>query len=162
GHAVVPAASWSAGVTTSSTFYGLFRPNWGPITGIRHVVFPSASFSYSPEIARNTITDANGSSLPRFSPVGGIGVSSFKQSFLTFGLDQRLQVKLKEGDKVTRLDNLVSMSLRSSYNFLWKEQHALHPFSPIGGTMAIQPPGALSLTANFTTDPYSERPLRNF
>lgn len=162
GNQVVPAASWSAGVTTSSTFYGLFRPNWGPITGIRHVVFPSASFSYSPEIARNTLVQPNGSRIPRFDPVGGIGVSSFKQAFLSFGVDQRLQVKLKNGDKITRLDNLVSMSLRSSYNFLWKEQRQLHPFSPVGGSFVVTPPGALSFTANFTADPYSQRPLRNF
>jgi len=161
GHKVVPAASWSAGVTTSSTFYGLYRPNWGPITGIRHVVFPSATFSYSPEIARNQFIDVNGNRVNRFSSVGGIGVSSFKQEFLSFGVDQRLQVKVRQGDKITRLDNLVSLSLRSSYNFLWKEQAQAHPFTPVSGNFAIQPPGALSFTATGTADPYAGRPLRN-
>ena len=160
GNKVVPAASWSAGVSTSTTFYGLFRPTWGPITGIRHVVFPNASFSYSPEIAGHRFTDASGVTRSRFTSVGGIGVSSFKQAFLSFGLDQRLQVKLKQGDKVQRLDNLMSLSLRSSYNLLWREQRQRHPLSPISASMQIQP-GTLSLSAGGVIDPYEGRPLRS-
>ncbi|MEO5616978.1 MAG: putative LPS assembly protein LptD, partial [Candidatus Eisenbacteria bacterium] len=100
GNKVVPASSWSAGLSTSSTFYGLFRPAWGRVTGLRHVVFPNASFSYSPEIGGHKFRDANGVERNRFTSVGGIGVSSFKQAFMSFGVDQRLQVKYRQGDKV--------------------------------------------------------------
>jgi hypothetical protein len=161
GNEVVPAASWNAGVSTSATFYGLYRPAWGPITGIRHVVFPLASFSYAPEIGGHRFRDENGVLQNRFSSVGGIGVSSFRQSFLSFGLDQRLQVKYRKGDAVQRLDNLVSWSMRSSYNFLWREQRQRHPFTPIGSNLTISPPGTLSLSAGWTVDPYEGRPLRN-
>jgi lipopolysaccharide assembly outer membrane protein LptD (OstA) len=161
GNTVVPAAAWNASITGSATYYGLFRPHIGNITGIRHVVFPSVSFSYAPELDNLQYTDANGVTQPRFTPVGDISISSAKQAFMTLGLDQRLQVKLNDKGTVKRLDNLLALSLRSSYNFLWQEQHQLHPFTPISGSFLIQPPGSLSGTTGFTVDPYQGRPLRN-
>jgi len=44
----------------------------------------------------------------RFNSFGGIGVSGFRSAFLQFGVDQRFQLKFKDGDKVTRLDNLLA------------------------------------------------------
>jgi hypothetical protein len=161
GNRLAPAASWNAGVSTSTTMYGTFRTRLGPLVGLRHSLFPSASFSFAPEIRGHTFVDANGVTHPRFTSVGGIGVSSFRQAFLTLGLDQRLQAKLRHGDNIQRLDNLVSLSMRSSYNMLWEQQHQKHPFSPISTSLQIQPPGTLSFSLSSTVDPYEGRPMRN-
>jgi hypothetical protein len=68
---------------------------------------------------------------------------------------------MRQRDQVVRLDNLVSLSLRSNYNLLWQEQHQLHPLSPIGAALTVQPPGAFNFSATGTVDPYQGRPLRN-
>jgi hypothetical protein len=161
GNEVVPTGTWSSGVTTSSTFYGTFLPRWGALEGIRHVVFPSASFSYSPDFPHLLYTDSLGFRRNRFSNFGGIGVSGFKNASMSFGLDQRFQVKLRRGEEVQRLDNLVSWSMSSSYNFLWKERGLAHPLSPIGSSIRIQPPRLINATVGWTTDVYQPRPVRS-
>src|SRR2546427_8898028 len=97
----------------------------------------------------------------RFSNFGGFGVSGFKQTNMSFGLDQRLQAKLKRGDKLMVLDNLLSLGVRGSYNFLWREQRAPHPLSNLGWSLFLQPPGVVNASAGWTMDVYSPRPVRN-
>jgi lipopolysaccharide assembly outer membrane protein LptD (OstA) len=155
------AGVWRSGVTTSATFYGTFRPRLGPLIGLRHVVTPSVSYSYSPEFTNLSFTDARGFRVSRFNSFGGFGVSGFKQSFMSFGLDQRLQVKLKHGDKIERLDNLISFSTRGSYNYLWREQRQKHGLSTLGSSLFLQPPGLLNATFGWTTDIYEPHPVRN-
>jgi lipopolysaccharide assembly outer membrane protein LptD (OstA) len=152
---------WSSGVNTGATFYGTFRPHVGPLVGLRHVVSPGLSFGYSPEFKQLTFVDPNGVVRPRFSSFGGFGVSGFRQASMSFGLDQRLQAKVRQGDKVAVLDNLLSMSLRGSYNFLWREQHARHPLSNLSGSLFLQPPGVANASVGWNMDVYSPRPVRN-
>jgi hypothetical protein len=161
GNKVVPAATWNAGVASNASFYGTFRPHLGPLIGLRHIVTPSASYQYSPEASSLTYTDQFGVTHERFTSFGSIGISGFEQSALALGLDQRVQAKVKSGDKITRLDNLISLTTRSSYNFLWKQQGQLHPFTPPTWGLAIQPPGVVSASASWLTDFYEGRPLRN-
>src|SRR5438445_3339020 len=79
----------------------------------------------------------------------------------SFSLDQRLQVKVRRRGQIQRLDNLVSFTTGGSYNFLWRELGLEHPFSTLGSSMFIQPPGVMNASFNWTTDPYAGRPLRN-
>jgi lipopolysaccharide assembly outer membrane protein LptD (OstA) len=160
GHKVVPVATWSGSVTSSATFYGSFQPHIGRLVGIRHVVFPSVSFNYSPQFESLTFRDSLGQLRNRFTGFGGIGVSGFRNSSMSFSLDQRIQAKLKHGDQVQRLDNLLSLSLASSYDFLWKDKGLRHPLSPIGASLFLQPPGLLNASVGGTIDPYEGRPLR--
>jgi hypothetical protein len=115
------------------------------------VVTPSASYSFSPPAGRD-----------RFNDFGGFAVGGSKQSFLNFGLDQRLQAKLRQGDKITVLDNLLLLGVRGSYNFLWREQRLKHPLSNLGWSLLLQPPGVLNGNAGWTMDVYAPRPIRNF
>lgn len=161
GQKFVPTGTWSASLTTSTTLYGAIRPRLGPLVGLRHVVFPSVSFSYSPEFGQLTYTDANGIKQNRFQGFSTIGVSGFKNARMSFALDQRLQAKLKRGDAVTRLDNLLSWSTSGSYNFLWREQNLKHPLSTLSSIVRLQPPGLLSADLSWITDVYSERPIRS-
>ena len=161
GNKIVPAATWSSGVTGSASVYGTFRPRLGRVEGIRHILTPSVSYSFSPAFPGLTFRDSLDRLRQRFNGFGSINISGFEQSFMTFGLDQRVQVKLRKGDQVTRLDNLISLSTRGSLNFRWKEAGAKHPFSPLSWSMFIQPPGLMNASFGWTTDFYEGRPLRN-
>ena len=159
GHKLVPTGVWSSGVTASASFYGTFAPHLGALEAFRHVIFPNISLSYSPDFPNLLVAGPTGLR-DRFESFGGIGVSGFKQFRMGLGLDQRLQVKLRRKDQVQRIDNLLSWSMASSYDFLWREHGLAHPLSPIGSSVALQPPHYLNATMNFTTDPYNQRPLR--
>ena len=162
GHRVVPAAVWSSNLAMSSTFYGTFKPPIPRLVGLRHVVAPSMSFSYSPQFSGLQYSDTAGVRRERFNSFGGIAISGFKSANMNFGLDQRFQVKLKDHDQVTRLDNLLSWSTQGSYNFLYKEAHQKHGLSPLFSSLRLQPPGLLSADASGSFDVYEGRPLRTF
>jgi lipopolysaccharide assembly outer membrane protein LptD (OstA) len=161
GHRVVPTGTWSSGVNASATFYGTFLPRMGALEGIRHVVFPSVSYNYSPEFPHLIYRDSLGIPRERFRGFGGISVSGFQQSLLRFGVDQRLQVKLRRGDDVQRLDNLLSWSVAGSYNFLWREQNQEHPLSLLSSSVFLQPPGFVNGSMSWSTDVYAARPIRS-
>jgi len=161
GHQVVPAGTWNAGVSVSSSFYGTFRPRLGPLVGLRHVVVPAMSFTYSPEFPGLTYADSLGFTHNKFQAFDGIGVSGFKSAHLDFGLDQRFQAKLKRGDEVRRLDNLLSWFTGASYNLLYREQGQAHGLSPINSSVLLQPPGVVNVNLGWVTDVYQPRPVRS-
>ncbi len=161
GNKVVPAAVWSGTVTMSTTFYGSFRPRVFGIEGLRHVVSPNVSLSYSPKFPGLTYRDSLGFQRNRFRSFSGIGISGFQRSNLNFSLDQRLQAKLKRGANVTRLDNLLSWSVGGSYDFLYKEQRAAHPLSNLYSSVLLQPPTYMNANLSWVTDVYSRRPVRS-
>lgn len=160
GNRIVPAATWSAGVSSSASLYGTFRPRIGRLEGIRHIVTPSVSWSYSPGFPGLTYRDTLGFLRPRFNGFGSIAISGFEQSFVSFGLDQRLQVKLRSGDQVTRLDNLVSLTTRGAWNLRWREAGLARPITPLSWSLFIQPPSVFNASFGWTTDFYEGRPLR--
>ncbi len=161
GHKLVPAATWNAGASLSSSFYGSFHPRIGALAGLRHIVVPSVGLTYSPEFNGLTFKDASGIQRNRFQSFDGMGVSGFKSAQLTFGLDQRLQAKLKHGDQIQRLDNLLSMFSSASYNLLWREDGQKHGLSPISSSLLLQPPGVVNVSVGWVTDPYQGRPVRS-
>ena len=160
GRRVVPASVWSSSVTSSTTFYGTFRPRIFGIEGLRHIVAPSVALSYSPEFEGLTYVDSAGVRRSRFNSFSGIGISGLERSYLTFGLSQRLQAKVKRGGNVTRLDNLLSWTMAGSYDFLYREHGAAHPFSNISSSVLLQPPSYMSANLGWTTDVYAARPIR--
>ncbi|MFI5370230.1 MAG: putative LPS assembly protein LptD [Candidatus Eisenbacteria bacterium] len=152
GNKVVPGAVWNASISTSTTFYGTFKTHVGPLQGLRHVVYPSIGYSYSPGFP---------SLENRFTPFGSIALSGSRFSRMGFSLDQRLQAKVRHGDQIERLDNLISWTLSSGYDFLWRQEGLQHPLSPIGSSLRVQPPGIAAADLSWTTDVYSQRPVRN-
>jgi hypothetical protein len=117
--------------------------------------------SYSPEFKGLTYVDTSGIRRNRFLGFSGVGISGFQQSFLNFSLDQRLQAKLKRGDNVTRLDNLLSWTLGGSYDFLYHQHGAAHPLSQISSSVLLQPPSYANASLSWVTDVYNPRPLRS-
>jgi lipopolysaccharide assembly outer membrane protein LptD (OstA) len=161
GNKVVPAATWNANVSTGANFYGTSRAQIGPIRGIRHVLFPSASFTYSPNFENLLYTDSFGIQHERFTGFDGIGISGFRQASMHVQLDQRLQMKIWRKDHIERLDNLLQLTTGSNYNFLWREQNQPHPWTVFNSSLRIAPPGTYSGDVNWVTDWYSKRPLRS-
>ena len=161
GHTIVPTGTWSASVSSSASLYGTYRRRLGPVTGLRHVVSPRLSFTYSPEFGNLFYTDARGIRRQRFNSFGSIAVSGFRRERLDFGLDQRLQHKVGQGEKARKLENFASLSVSGAYNFLYREQNQRHPLTPLGANLFLQPPGIVNATAFATIDPYEGRPLRS-
>ncbi|MCC6350133.1 MAG: hypothetical protein IT347_11150 [Candidatus Eisenbacteria bacterium] len=162
GHRIVPAATWSSQLGLSSTFYGTFKPPVPKLAGLRHIVTPSAAVVYSPEFKSLQYRDTTGTLRNRFNSFGGIGVSGFEAAYLQFGVDQRFQLKFRDGDKITRLDNLLSWMTSGTYDFLWSKRHApgTHAFGPLNSSLVLQPPGIAAGALSSVVDVYSPRPLR--
>jgi hypothetical protein len=97
----------------------------------------------------------------RFNSFGGIGISGFENATMSFVLDQRIQAKLRHGDQIQRLDNLLTWTTAASSDLLWREHGAKHPFSPITSGVFLQPPGAVSANLGWTLDPYARRRFTN-
>jgi hypothetical protein len=161
GNKVVPVATWSSALSTNATFYGTFAPRIGRLSGVRHIVTPSASFSYSPEFSNLIFTDETGVRHNRFNSFGGIGVSGFEQFAMSYGVSQRLQVKLKKGEQVQRLDNLATWTTTGLYDFLYRDHGRLHPLTPLSSNLTVQPPGVVNANLSWVTDPYNRRPLQS-
>jgi lipopolysaccharide assembly outer membrane protein LptD (OstA) len=162
GHRLVPAAVWSAASGLSTTLYRTVKTPFAGLA-LRHVLSPSASVSYSPDFPGLTFVDSLGVRRDRFDTFGDIGVFSGRKSArASFSLDQRLQAKYTRGDKVMRLDNLLTWSTSSSYDFLWRKGDFGHPLGPISTSLRLQPPGYVNADASAQFDAYSQRPLTSF
>ena len=108
-------------MTASATFYGTFTPQIGALEAFRHVVVPERLARLQPRVPA---PDHRGLARDRASASRASAASACpgsKQFQMNFGLDQRLQVKLKRKDQVQRIDNLLAWSMGGSYNFLWRE-----------------------------------------
>jgi lipopolysaccharide assembly outer membrane protein LptD (OstA) len=146
-------ASWSASISAANTLYGTLSSGIGPLAGLRHVIEPSVSYSYRPEIRSLTYTDSLGNRVSRFPSVGGIGLSSSKSSAMSFRLDQRIHAKWRKGDEVIKNENLLTWSASSSYDFLAKSPRK--PLSDINNSFRFRPFQTFETAASFTVDPYT-------
>jgi hypothetical protein len=134
-----------------------------PGFAMRHVLNSSANIVYSPEFPGLTFVDSNGVRQERFDTFSDIGIFSGRKALRTnFSIDQRFQAKLGGGEHVRRLDNLLSWTTSSSYDFLWRENGAKHGLGPIATGFRLQPPGWVNGDASANIDAYSQRPLQSF
>ena len=151
-------ASWSGSVSTGSTLYGnlLVRP--GPLTGLRHVVEPSASWSYAPELRSLTYHDTTtGTRRSQFPSVGGIGLSGSKRSALSLSLNQRFHAKWGRGEKTVKKENLITWNTGTSYDFLAKRVTGTartRHFSTVSTSIGFRPFSSLESSASASYDPY--------
>lgn len=162
GKKLAPAATWQTSAGLSTTLYKTLP---SPIAALafRHVVSPQATVSYTPDFPDLQYRDPSGNLRPRFKGFGDVGISAGRRSvFGSFVLDQRLQAKYTRGDKVTRLDNLLSWTTAGSYDFLWRENGAKHGLRPLSAGFRVQPPGYVNADASASIDVYEGRPLRSF
>lgn len=106
-------------VSANTTVYGTFRPRIGHVQGIRHVVRPSLSFSYTPDYTKppfryfTTLTDTSGRKIVRSRFPGG---SRGNVANLSFAVTNLFQMKIGEGEEARKV-NLFNLDFRSGYNF---------------------------------------------
>jgi len=98
--------SWRAAVSASTRLFGTVYPRLWGLEGLRHVITPSVSYSYSPDISRN----------PEVRRYAGGGAGSARSQVMSFGLSQDFHAKV--GSEETER-NIELFTLRSgfSYNF---------------------------------------------
>lgn len=112
---------YSAVSSANFTIYGIQNIDNFYVSTIRHIITPSASFSYSPDFRDNL----------KFYSFGGIGLnSSPKSRFISLSLDQRWQMKLRETAKLKerKLNDIFSWTSRTGIN-LEKEEKQFSNFS---------------------------------
>ncbi|MGH8015389.1 MAG: putative LPS assembly protein LptD, partial [Candidatus Zixiibacteriota bacterium] len=97
--------SFNGSISARTDFYGTFYPNVLGVTGLRHTLTPSVSFSYSPDINRFPTERAY---------VGG-GAGSVKSRTVGVNVNQTLQAKYRSGESEKSFE-LISVSSGFSYN----------------------------------------------
>ncbi len=104
---------WSAGASANTNLYGTWRPNVGPVVGLRHIMTPSVSFRYTPDFTQ--YFDA-GDTRDRFPSISGIGGTPRGAQSLGLSVQHTIQTKLRSGDKERSIDDLLLVSQNISRN----------------------------------------------
>ncbi len=123
------AWDYNLSASTSTKIYGMFlmRKTDGWLRAVRHVLTPSASFTYRPDFSmkyrRTYQTNAEGATSTYspyegqiYSPPGGAESAS-----ISFSLQQNLEAKIRDGDTVRVIKIIDNLNIGSSYNFIAKE-----------------------------------------
>jgi lipopolysaccharide assembly outer membrane protein LptD (OstA) len=124
---------YSASTSANFTVYGIANiPNFY-VSTLRHILTPSASFSYSPGFPDNE----------KFYYFGGIGLNSGEKTrTISLGLDQRWQIKLRKTDKQKerKLNDILSWTTRTGINLEAEEKK----FTNLAHNISFKP-GALNI-----------------
>ncbi|MFQ5498052.1 MAG: putative LPS assembly protein LptD [Candidatus Zixiibacteriota bacterium] len=108
--------SYNGGISATTKLYGTLSPNLFGLSGIRHVITPTANYSWSPEFDRHKDIQS----------FAGGGNRKGKSSILSASLSHLFQAKIKNGESEKTLD-LFSVTSSFSYNFEDKDS----PFSDL-------------------------------
>lgn len=160
------ARDFNAGVQFNTRIYGMKMFKRGKLAGIRHVLTPSAGFTYTPDFAAGpfrygyqTITERNGNptylSAYEGNIIGQPGYNQFGRygSLLNFGIDNNLQIKtrsLKDSTGFKNIRLIDNFRIGSGYNlsadsFNW---------SAVNMSFATNILNLLNFTAGANFDPY--------
>ena len=119
----------SFGVGFNTNVYGTFNFKNSRLVAIRHVVRPTFSFSYKPDLSKKhyytTQVDTLGNKLP-FSEFDGSLFSPYSQGKfggITFGIDNNLEMKVRSKkdtgeNAIKKLPLIDGFGFNSGYNFL--------------------------------------------
>ncbi|HYJ34126.1 MAG TPA: putative LPS assembly protein LptD [Candidatus Binatia bacterium] len=146
--------AWNASVGANTQIFGTMTHPIGPLRALRHVLTPAVTLFYQPRIQGLSFTDTSGVLRPRFSGVGGIGLSSFEQQNLTFSLRNDIHVKVGSADRPKIINSLISANTTASYDLLAKRQ-GRRPLSDIQTSLVFRPIERSDFSFSFTHDPYT-------
>ncbi len=138
--------TYDAGLSARTTVYGTFFPDRLGLSALRHIVEPSASFSWTPEFTE--YFDEGG--LDRFYTFGGFGSTPRSKRSVSLSIVNKLQVKLGSGESERKIDNLVRLSTSTSYD-LKKDDL---PWSDLVTGLEVRPGPAVSMRWNARHDAY--------
>jgi hypothetical protein len=152
----------SASISLSTALYGMYQfGKHSKIKAIRHVMRPTLSASYQPDLARSAYYDLpynrEGESVRQsYFTSSSVGVpSEGKAGSISFGLDNNLEMKVyskkdTSANKEKKIKLLDGFGINSSYNLL-ADSFKLAPFSIYARTNLFD---KLNITASGTLDPY--------
>jgi lipopolysaccharide export system protein LptA len=156
------ARNISTGLSFNTALFGTYNFRNSNVIAIRHVVRPSFSFSYIPNLAEKYYgvyqVDTSGRTQVYNQYIGnpmGSGFSNDRFGGITFGIDNNLEMKVRNkkdtGAAATRIVRLIDgFSIRSGYD-LMDTAFKLAPFSmDLRSTLFDK----VNLTATATLDPY--------
>jgi hypothetical protein len=152
------AWDYNLSASAGTKVYGMFqmKNTTGWLRAVRHVLTPTASFTFRPDFSmkyrRTYQTNAEGAT-STYSPFDGqsYGVpGGSKSASISFGLQQNLEAKIRDGDTVRIIKVVDNLNITSSYNFV-AEQFNLSNFRADFST-PIYKQYALRVNAEF--DPY--------
>ncbi|HEU0111505.1 MAG TPA: putative LPS assembly protein LptD [Flavisolibacter sp.] len=150
----------SFGVGVNTTIYGKVQFKNAKLSAIRHVVRPTISFNYQPNLSKNKFDliqiDSTGK---RFNPFSQFDINQIYRGYgygkfggMSFGIDNNLEAKWKgKKDSIPRTIRLIDgFGFQSAYNFL-QDSLKLQPFNLYLRSTLFE---KISITAQGVLDPY--------
>jgi hypothetical protein len=98
--------TYNLGIGAKTDLYGTVYPNIFGITGLRHVITPSAGYTFTPEININE----------KYREYTGVGATSRRSKRISYSLNNLFQAKYASGESEKKLD-LFTMNFAGSYDF---------------------------------------------
>jgi lipopolysaccharide assembly outer membrane protein LptD (OstA) len=165
-HGFYAARDFNAGVNVNTRIYGMKLFKKGKIAGIRHVITPSAGFTYTPDYAKAPFrygyqTRITPEGQPVYFPVyegsvpavPGYGQFGKYSSLVNFGIDNNLQMKMRTEKDMAGFKNISlidNFRVNSAYNLAADSFN----WSNINMSFATNILNHLNITATAVFDPY--------
>lgn len=151
-------SSWNFNTSLTSKFYSLYQFRKGKIKALRHVLTPSVSYNYQPQINTGRLSYINSEGIETDYSIYDNGVygavNRTKSSSIGIGLLNNFEMKVKSDKDSTGLKKiklLENLGFNTSHN-LTADSLKWAPISMNGRTTIGQ---FLTLTFNGTFDPYA-------
>lgn len=144
GHRFAGRLTYDAGLSMGTTVYGTFFPRLGPLQALRHIVEPSASYAWTPEFSDYFAADGS----DRFYTLTGFGSTPRARKAVNLSLVNKLQVKLGSGEESRKIDNLLRLSMSTSYNF----EAEGHRWGGLSSGLEVRPDRAVMVRWNTRHD----------
>ncbi|HCA43110.1 MAG TPA: LPS-assembly protein LptD [Bacteroidetes bacterium] len=120
-----PVRYFNTGVSVNTKLVGIFNPQIFNVTGIRHTITPSISYSYRPDFSNPSFgyfgtyvnqfgTEVKYSFFER--EIFG-GAPSGEEQSVNFNLNNLFEMKIKENDSVDNKFKLIEINAGAGYNF---------------------------------------------
>jgi lipopolysaccharide assembly outer membrane protein LptD (OstA) len=135
---------YSGRISSTGSIYRTFFPKVGPLLALRHVVTPKVSYSHRPDFSKYK---------GRFYTLPGISSEVGESRTMNIGLSNRLQAKVRKGDEVTKMNNLLSLDTSTSYDFLYEDKGKKMGFSTIRNNLRFYPSQLVTFDLSFSNDP---------
>jgi len=131
---------FTANTTVTQTFYGLFQPQLGPITALRHVLKPSIGLNYQ----------------AAHSDTGGMGFSGRDSGWdqsrkIALRLDNTFWAKITRGEEESKV-RLAQLNLSSGYDF----ERDRRPLSDLVTRLTVNAGRRFNTRLNLTSEFYDD------
>jgi len=123
-----PVRHFSTGISMQTTIYGIFQPRIGNVTGFRHTVTPSVSYSFRPDFSSSwwgyydTFENPETGEIEPYDRYRGQPFSSApsgEQQMISFSVGNVFEMKTAPADTADdeRRYQLLNLNFSSGYNF---------------------------------------------